>query len=1033
MLAGNGEVLMSYQPQQIEDDVKEYWDEHNVIEEVRASTEGAEPFFLIDGPPYLNGAPHVGHMQGKVLKDVMLRFRQMQGYDIWDQAGFDTHGLPNELKTEEELGIENKNEIGDRISAGRFIEECRERATSAQDLWKGVMADLAIWQDFDDPYLTFDADYIESEWWLVQQAAEQDLLYTAEKPIHWCPRCQTSLSGYEVTDEYQEVEDLSVFVKLDLVNRPEKLVIWTTTPWTIPANMAVMVHPDFQYARVEVDGETLIVADQLVERVMEAAGYAEEEYEVLGSFPGMELQGKQYRHPLKDAVPRQEELEDADGVHRIHTSEELVTLEEGTGLVHAATGHGQEDYENTRRLGLSVFSPVDREGVYTEEAGEYAGTPVLEANQQIADDLEDRGLLLYSEWFSHEYPHCWRCKSKLVMRAADQWFIRNEEVKERMLEENQDVDWIPEDVRKRFRNFVESSPDWCISRQNYWGVPVPIWVCDDCGGQDVIGSYEQLGERLDDGLPEDFDPHKHVVDDLTWDCDCGGTYERIEDILDVWFDSGCAPFASLHYPFEEEPLESMWPMDFITEASDQIRGWFYSLLFCGILGFDEAPYESILFQAHVLDEDGRKMSKSEGNVVDPIEQVEEFGADLPRFYSLRVAAPWEQTKYDPEEIRTEIYRLFSVFWNTREFLETYGEDVSRPDDAELRPEDRWLLSRSADLIGDAEDMMERCRYHTLARRLERFILDDLSRWYVKLVRDRVRDGDGAATWTLQYVMERTTLLLAPLTPFIAERVYQDLGGERLSVHMEEYPVSDEDHRDEELERDMELAREIVEAVNRLRDVEEYNLRWPAQRLTIAAEDDVEYRIEQLEDIIMEMTNVLELDFGSVSSTLQAEPDYSVLGPKFGGDAERVASRIEELDHDQIEQLLAGGELVVDGYDIQEEDVTVTSETAERYGSRDFSGGQLFLDTHMNDTVRDRAFVSEVVRAIQQQRKEADLDMEDSVELALTGDTAALEDRLDMVRDRVNVATVSIGPADYPHSGEVSFEGRSCRFSFSDPV
>jgi len=1021
---------MSYDPKAIESRVSEYWETNSIVEKVRESTEGNKPFFMIDGPPYLNGPPHVGHMQGKVFKDVMLRFKQMQGYDVWDQAGFDTHGLPNELASEEELGIESKNEIGTDISASTFIEECRKRATSAQDLWKGVMGDLAIWQDFDDPYMTYDDDYIESEWWLVREAEEQGLLYTAKKPIHWCPRCQTSLSGYEVTDEYQEVDDLAVFVRFPLVNRDESVLIWTTTPWTIPANMAVYVHPDFHYARVHVDGEQLIVAEQLVDRVMEQAGYDEDDYTIQTTFQGIELQGKKYEHPFLDEIPRQKDLDEEQGVHRVHTSEELVTLEEGTGLVHAATGHGLEDYEVTRQIDLPVFSPVDREGKYTQEAGKYEGEYVHDVNQQIADDLEDRGLLFHSQWFSHEYPHCWRCKTELVYRAAQQWFIKNEAVKQRMLEENEDVDWIPDNIKRRFHNFVEDSPDWCISRQNYWGVPIPIWTCSRCDDYEVIGSFRQLADKRD-GLPDDFDPHKHVVDDLVWECDCGGTKERIEDILDVWFDSGCAPFASLHYPFEDEPLESMWPMDFITEASDQIRGWFYSLMFCGILGFDEAPYDTILFQAHVLDDEGKKMSKSLGNVVDPQEQVEKFGADLPRFYSCRVAPPWKQTKYDEDEIEQEIYRLFSVYWNTKEFYETHGDEVDEPD--RLQPVDRWIVSRLHNLIADAEERMETCHYHELARQIEDFILDDLSRWYVKAVRSRVKDGDQAANWTLRHVINNVNLLLAPMAPYITEKVFQDLDGTDPSVHMLDYPEFEPDRLHEHLEQSMQLAREVVEQSISLRDENGYNLRWPSKRMTIATEDEHKEQLQGLEQLIKGMANVESVEFGEVSSRLTAKPDYSELGPKYGSSADKVANIIENLEHDQIEQLLETGEIVMDGYDIEEDDVEVTSETRGDVGSKDFSEGQLYLDLHMNDEIERKAFVQEVIRAIQQKRKEADLDVEDSVDLAFDGDTDTLKELEETVRDRINLRDVDYDGATHDHTGTVEFKGREVTFSFSEPV
>ena len=1022
--------MTDYNPEKLEEEVSKFWQKNNVKQKVRQSTEGNEPFFLIDGPPYLNGSPHVGHMQGKVLKDVMLRFKQMQGYDVHDQAGFDTHGLPNELATEEEMGIEDKNEIGDSISAQKFIEECRKRATSAKDTWQEVMEDLAIWQDFEDPYMTYDNDYIETAWWLLNKTEEQDLLYQGTKPIHWCPRCQTSLSGYEVTDEYQDIQDIAVFAKFPLENREEKLVIWTTTPWTIPSNMAVFTHPDYQYAIVEAEGEKLIIAEQLVDRVMAKKGLEEDEYEIERTLLGSDLKGLKYETPFLDDIPRQQELDEEQGVHRVHNSENLVTLEDGTGLVHAATGHGPEDYEETRPLGLPVYSPLDSEGYYTEEAGQkLEGKSVLEVDPEIIEILENKDLLFYSEKFNHEYPHCWRCKTELIYRAADQWFIENEEVKQRMLEENKDVDWVPEDKEKRFHDFVSQSPDWCISRQNYWGIPIPVWVCDDCGDYEVVGSFEELEEKAGE-LPEDFDPHKHVVDEISWSCECGGEKERIPDIFDVWFDSGIAPFASLHYPFEEQPFEDMWPMDFITEASDQIRGWFYSLMFCGILGFDEKPYEKILYQGYVLRADGEKMSKSAGTTISPQEQLEEFGADLPRFYQLRLAPPWEQKNYDEDEIRNEIYRLFSVYWNTKNFLDTHGDEVSRPEGSEFEPEDKWVLSRINSINQGSAEKMEDCRFHELTRELERFILEDLSRWYLKKVRERIKEGDESAIWTLEKVLKKTDLLLAPFSPFLAEKVYQDLDGEKESVHMESYPEPDEEWIDHELEESMTLAREIVDKAQKLRDEEQYNLRWPAKRLVVSTGEDTEQSLKVLEDLIKNMANIESLEYGSVASEYLAKPDYSSLGPKFGADADEVAGKIEDLEHEQIQQIKDTGEIELGTHVVEESDIDVQRTTSNEISSKEFENGEIYLDTQMNEEIREKALVNELIRAIQQKRKEEGLEVEDRVNLHVS-DSVLAENYREKIQTRVNVE--NLVESSQNHAGHGEFKDQKIEFSFSDPV
>jgi len=645
--------------------------------------------------------------------------------------------------------------------------------------------------------------------------------------------------------------------------------------------------------------------------------------------------------------------------------------------------------------------------------------------------LQEKGLLLHHENYQHEYPHCWRCKTELIYRAADQWFIENEEVKQKMLDENEGVDWIPESAQKRFHNFVSDSPDWCISRQNYWGIPIPIWVNDETGEKVVIGSFEELEEKAGE-LPEDFDAHKHVVDDITWEGEDGGTFRRIPYIFDVWFDSGIAPFASLHYPFEEQPFENMWPMDFITEASDQIRGWFYSLMFTGILGFEEAPYEKVLFQGYVLDAEGEKMSKSLGNVVDPVEQVEKFGADLPRFYQLRLAPPWEQKNYDENEIREEIYRLFSVYWNTKEFYKTYAENgLEEPVDLEI--EDKWILSRINSINKGAADTMEDCMFHEFTRELEHFILEDLSRWYVKKVRGRLKNGDKAAAWTLGEVLRKTNLMMAPFAPYITESVYEDLEGDKISVHMERYPEADEEIIDENLEKYMDLAREIVEQSSKIRDENQYNLRWPANRLVISTDEETREGLEQLEELVKDMANVRTIEFGEVASELVAEPDYSSIGPKFGDSAEEVAQKIEDLEHDQIEQLRDVGEIQINGYDVTLDDVEVKSQTSEDIGGKSFEKGEIYLDLNFTDDIKDEAFANEVIRAMQQKRKDAELEVEDEVELVFWGDTDALENFRERIVDRVNVSSIEFEEKEMEFSEEVEFKDRKIGFSFSKPV
>jgi len=994
-----------YDPRKIEREIRKFWKENSIYERVRKSTEGNEPFFLLDGPPYLNAKPHIGHIQGKTLKDVMLRFKQMQGYDVWDQAGWDTHGLPNEVKTEKELGFETKEEV-EEYGVERFLEKCRERAIDSEGDWDEAMEKFAVWQDFESPYLTYNKNYIESIWWFVSQAEDRDMLYPSKRPIFWCPRCQTSLSGYEVTDEYRDIEDHSIFVKFPLKDKEnEYLLIWTTTPWTIPGNLAVLLNPDFRYARVEVGGEVLVMAEELVEDIMEKIGA--EDYDILNSFYGSELQGKEFRHPLEEEVPKQRELDDIMNVHLVQTSSDLVTLEQGTGCVHTAPGHGEEDYEATRVYDLPVFSPVDKGGKFTEEAGKYEGKYVHETNEEIIQDLEDKGLMLHTSVIEHEYPFCWRCKTKLIQRAAKQWFLDISPVKNRMLEENEDVDWVPRWGQKRFRNWVEDARDWCISRQIYWGAPLPIWTCEECDERDVISGFDELEDKVGK-LPEDFDPHMHQVDKMTWDCDCGGEMTRVRDIADVWLESGCAPFASMHYPREREKFEELFPADFITESSDQIRGWFYSLLFTSVTAFDQSPYEKVLFQQHVLDDEGKKMSKSLGNVVDPIDVWEEFGADLNRFYLLSVEAPWEHSKFDEEEVRNEVYNLFSVYWNTTRFLADYRtKKVEKPDD--LKAEDKWILSKLEKITEKAHKCYENCHYHEFTREWKKFVLNDLSRWYVKLIRKRAKGGDERAIWTLQKCLEKANLLISPVAPHISERIYQDLFKEKESIHMCEFPEVEEKWSNEKLEGKIKTVRKLTEKVNSLREEQGIKLRWPVKELVVSVPQDVRERIKPHKEIVERMTNLKNIRFGEVQTKLRAEPNYPKLGPKFKGEAEKVADIIEGLDVEEVEELKEEGSLTKQGFEIEEEDVNFTRETSESISGKEFEGGKVFLDSERTEEVEEEIKVSELLRDVQLARKEEGLHVKDKIDLYLdSNDNQLLEKHVDKIKDRLEVSGIMIG-------------------------
>ncbi len=997
----------SYSPRELEKEIRNFWEKEDIKKRARKKNKGKKRFFLLDGPPYLTGAPHLGHMLNKVVKDTVLRAKRMEGYDVWDQAGFDAHGLPNEVKTEEKLGIEKKTDIGKKISVEKFIDECKKRAVSSENTWKDVMERLAIWQNFEDPYITFHNSYIESEWWFIKQAAEKDMIYRKKRPMYWCPRCMTSLSQNEISDEYKTIEDHSIFVKFPMKGKEnEYFLIWTTTPWTIPGNVAILLHPDFRYARVKTDEGVLIMAEDLVEEVMDKLDV--DGYKILNTLDGASLQGKEYVHPLEEEVPKHRELDESLNVHRILNSSELVTLEQGTGCVHTAPGHGEEDFEATRKYDLDVFSPVDKAGEFTEDGGKYEGGYVHDTNEEVLEDLEKKGLLLGHSTIEHEYPFCWRCKTKIIQRATRQWYIDIDPIKLKMLKENEKVKWIPNKIRKRFENWLEKGRDWCISRQRFWGVPIPIWICDSCGNQEVIGSFSELGKKVG-GLKEDFDPHKPQADRWTWDCNCGGEMERTRDLLDVWCDSGCAPFASTHYPFEEEPFDSLRPMDFIVEGSDQVAKWFYYLMLCSVLVFDEAPSKEVLMHAFVLDEEGKAMSKSLGNVIQPDEIMERMGTDIPRFWILENSPLWENPKVDLDEIENEGFRLFSVFWNTAQFLDDYREgEVEKPE--QLESEDRWILSRLEKMVKEGRKRYEDKHFHNFCRVWREFILEDLSRWYVKSIRERARRGDKAALWTLKECLEKSTKIIAPVVPHITEKIYKDiLNGREESVHLSSLPEVLEKRIDEDLERNMEIARDVVEQILSLREREGRKLRWPVKRCVVSTTKDVKKDIANMEKLIKKMGNVKELVFGDVETKLKAKPMYPNLGPKFKKEAEKVADIIENLNESEIKEIKETGCLEKEGFKIEKEDIELTRSTSESISGSDFEEGKVFLDMEMTEELQNESVISELTRDIQLSRKEQGLHVKDRVKLFLDGNkNDILEAQKETIEERLMVTDIVVG-------------------------
>jgi len=854
---------------EIEEKINDFWKNEKIYEKVTEKNKGKTEFRFIDGPPYTTGAIHLGTAWNKILKDMVLRYKRMNGYEVRDTPGFDMHGLPIEVKVEQELKIKHKKEI-EKIGIDKFTSRCKEFALSNLDTMKDQFKKLAVAMNWDKPYMTLTDDYIQGVWFGLKKIYENNLLYKGLRPLAFCPRCETALAKHEF--EYKTVPDYSVFIKFKVESKEnEYILVWTTTPWTLPANLAVMVNPFFDYVRVKVDDEIWIIAKNMAAIIIQ--GLLGKKYEILEEFKGEDLAGLSYTHCLIEQVPFQKELKKRyKNAHKVILSDEFVTLEQGTGCVHTAPGHGPEDFIVGTKYGLPAFSPVNESGNMTGEAGKYKGMYVKDASKEILKDLEKQNLLLYEGEIEHEYAHCWRCKTPLVYRAVEQWFIRVSALSEKMRELNKAVNWTPKWAGDPwFDRWLETIQDWCISRQRYWGTPLPIWVCDKCGEVEVISSKKELQEK---SSKEPKDLHRPWVDEITWKCSCGGVKKRVEDVLDVWIDSGSVVWASLPAMLDTVDFESWKKADLVLEGKDQIRGWFNSMMSLGAAAFGTCPYNSVFMHGFVNDSEGKPMSKSLGNVVLPEEVVKKFGADTFRLYSVGAADPGLDMKFGWKEVQ-DVNRIINIYYNTCVYATTFMKlsdfDPTKYSikDVELSIEDKWIISKVNSLIKKINELYDHYELPEIPNLLQDFIMIELSRWYIKIIRDRIAqqnntDSKTAAFATLYYVLEKLLRVSAPITPIISEYLYQHLvrptnSGNPISVHLQEWPIVDEEYINKTLEDEIEDIKDIIEATLALRQENNIKLRWPCKRLILAPKQNTTIREEAL-PIIKLMSNVKEVNY-----------------------------------------------------------------------------------------------------------------------------------------------------------------------------
>ena len=969
-----------------EKQVEKFWEDNQIFEKSMKVREGNPSYVFYDGPPTANGKPHIGHVETRVIKDMIPRYRTMKGYQVPRKAGWDTHGLPVELEVEKKLGLDGKDQI-EKYGVEPFIEQCKESVWKYEGMWEDFSHTVGFWADMKNPYVTYHNDYIESEWWALKEIWKKGLLYEGHKIVPYCPRCGTPLSSHEVAQGYKDVKERSAVVRFKVKGEDAYILAWTTTPWTLPSNVALCVNPDEDYVKVTSKGYTYYMAAALVDTVLGEGA------EVLEHYQGKDLEFKEYE-PL---FPYAEKRIGNKKAYYV-VCDTYVTLTDGTGVVHIAPAFGEDDSKVGHRYDLPFVQLVNEKGEMTEETP-WAGTFCKKADMAVLQALEDKDLLFDAPLFEHSYPHCWRCDTPLIYYARETWFIRMTAVKEDLIRNNNTINWIPESIGKgRFGDWLENVQDWGLSRNRYWGTPLPVWQCE-CGHQDCIGSIEELKEKADN-CPDDIELHRPYIDAVTIKCPkCGKEMHRVPEVIDCWFDSGSMPFAQHHYPFEnKETFEKQFPAQFISEAVDQTRGWFYSLLAISTLLFNKAPYENVIVLGLVQDENGQKMSKSKGNAVDPFDALQTYGADAIRWYFYTSSAPWLPSRFAGKTVVEGQRKFMGTLWNTYAFFVLYANidnfDATKYslEYEKLAVMDKWLLSRLESTVKAVDDNLENYRIPEAAKALQSFV-DDMSNWYVRRSRERfwakgMEQDKINAYMTLYTALVTVAKAAAPMIPFMTEDIYQNLvksidASAPESIHLCDFPEVHENWIDPKMEEDMADLLEIVVMGRAARNTANIKNRQPIGTMYVKSEFQLsEFYKEIIEDELNAKEVVFKDDIADFIS-YSFKPQMRTVGPKYGKLLNKIKTVLSELDGNKaMAELKSTGELKldIDGQEIVllEEDLLIDMAQMEGYVSESDHTITVVLDTNLTPELIEEGFVRELVSKIQTMRKEAGFEVMDKI-------------------------------------------------------
>lgn len=1005
----------------IEKDILNLWKEEDVIQKNFDLNEGGEYFTFYDGPPTANGKPHIGHVLTRVMKDLIPRYKVMKGFKVLRKAGWDTHGLPVELEIEKKLGISGKDQI-EGYGVEKFIGECKDSVFTYSSMWKNMSEQIGYWIDMDDPYVTYHNEYIESVWWALKQMWDKGLLYEGHKVMPYCPRCGTALSSHEVAQGYKDVKDLTCIAKFKVVGEENKYILaWTTTPWTLPSNLALCINKAYTYIEAKVGEEVYVIAKDLATKVLG------EDYEIVKEFKGSELLGTKYEQLMPFGKVEGKAFEVIHG--------DYVTLSDGTGIVHIAPAYGEDDSLVAKANGIAFINLVDREGKFVEEVTPWAGKFVKKCDESICKWLEENNKLFKTEKHLHSYPHCWRCDTPLLYYPKESWFVRMTQLRDKLLENNNKINWLPDNVKTgRFGKFLENVIDWGISRDRYWGTPLPIWECE-CGHKECIGSIEEL-KKKGINVPNDIELHKPYIDNVHLHCEkCGKEMKRTGEVIDCWFDSGSMPFAQYHYPFEnKEVFEANFPAQFISEAVDQTRGWFYTLLAISTAIFDTNPFENCVVLGHVLDKHGIKMSKHKGNVVDPIEVIESQGADATRWHFYTASAPWLPTRFSKDDVAEAQRSFLSTLWNVYSFYILYADldkfDPTKYEDfVSDNVMDKWEMSRLNTLVKTVDEDLSNYRITQAALSIQDFV-DELSNWYVRRNRSRywsetLTDDKIGAYVTLYRVLVTLTKVAAPFIPFVTEEIYQNLvvsldKKAPESVHLCSWPEYKAEEVDSALEADMDMAYKIVKLGRSARNSANIKNRQPLSEMLVSISSLPEY----YGAIIKDELNIKSVQFGADLSkyvNFEIKPNLPVLGKAYGKMIPKIRQEIGKRNQMELAQTVQNGGTVtidVDGTEIElnSENLLVTMQGLEGYAFAGAGEVGVVLDTTITEELREEGHVREMVSKIQNMRKESGFEVADKINLYIANNDKLIE----VVKKYADVIKKETLTVEIVYNGEVEY-------------